>query len=56
MGEIADSMIKGEVCSQCGVYLAPGEQVYLETGETVYMPEDGEPFGVPVICACCQDD
>ena len=56
MGEIAESIIDGEVCSQCGVYLEPGEQVYLETGETVYMPDDGEGFGVPVLCGCCHDD
>jgi len=25
MGEIADAMINGELCEQCGVYLGPGE-------------------------------
>lgn len=56
MGEIADKMINGEFCSQCGVYLAPGDTVYLQTGEKVYMPDNGEPFGIPVLCEFCNDD
>lgn len=28
MGEIADSMINGELCEECGVYLEPLEIVY----------------------------
>lgn len=55
MAEIADKMINGELCSQCGVHLAPGDTVYLQTGEKVYMPDNGEPFGVPVLCEFCND-
>lgn len=55
MGEIADKMINGELCSQCGVHLDPGSTVYLTTGETVYMPSNGEAFGVPVLCEFCND-
>ena len=33
MGEIADSMINGEVCQMCGVYLEPNETVYVNGDE-----------------------
>lgn len=61
MGENASRMIDGADCAYCGVYLEPGEIVYpieldsleeIRAGKT-NMPEDGEPFGVPVICADC---
>ena len=35
MGEIADSMINGEVCEMCGVYLDYGD----------------EPMGIPMYCS-----
>lgn len=63
MGELADAMINGEACSECGVELEPGERVYtLNEDGTVnktnkqYMPKDGRPFGVPVTCKDCKDD
>ena len=57
MGEIADSLINGEFCEQCGVYLDPGEKVYTQVGDQVTMPTDGEGFGIPVNCKSCgQED
>ena len=57
MGEVADTMINGECCSYCGVYLESDEKVYLvhtdKKYEQVRMPEDGSPFGVPVHCSDC---
>ena len=58
MGEIADSMINGEVCHTCGVYIEPEEVVYLlhyedGTQPNVEMPKDGSGFGVPVHCESC---
>ena len=61
MGEIADSIINGEVCCYCGVYLEPNETVYLQHDDEnnpvgpVEMPSDGSPFGVPVCCGDCFD-
>lgn len=60
MGEIADDMVNGAICSYCAVYLHPNETVYLihtedkDEGE-VTMPESGEEFGVPVYCENCKD-
>ncbi len=56
MGEIADSMINGEVCALCGVYLEPGEKVYLQEDDTklMTMPKNGKPAGVSVLCAHCK--
>ena len=54
MGEIADSMINGEVCAECGVYLEPKEEVYIQaTGKKMYMPADESPAGLPVLCYDC---
>jgi hypothetical protein len=54
MGEIADSMINGEMCAECGVYLEPKEKVYIQSsGKKMHMPEDGSPAGFPVICKDC---
>ena len=60
MGEIADSMIEGELCHYCGVDLEPKEKVYLVQHEKgvkrkVFMPEDGSSFGVPVLCYDCME-
>lgn len=55
MGEIADSMINGEVCACCGVYLELNEKVYDETsGKKMHMPKDGSPMGIPVLCIDCK--
>jgi hypothetical protein len=55
MGEIADSMINGEVCAECGVYLEPKEKVYVqETGQKMNMPKDGSPMGFPILCSDCK--
>lgn len=57
MGEIADSMIEGEMCAVCGVYLEPGEKVYVQsTDKEVRMPKDGSGYGVPVECVDCHHD
>lgn len=57
MGEIADSMIRGEFCAICGVYLEPGEKVYVQgTDKVVKMPKDGSGYGIPVECESCHDD
>ena len=56
MGEIADSMINGKVCAECGVYLEPNEKVYDQTdGNKLKMPADGSPMGYPVLCADCHE-
>lgn len=56
MGEIADSMINGEFCAECGVYLSAGEIVFEQsTGKRARMPRDGKPYGLPVICRDCKD-
>lgn len=56
MGEIADSMINGRLCHCCGVYLEPGEKVYLvSNGNEVSMPKSGKEFGVPVHCRDCKN-
>lgn len=56
MGEIADAIINGEMCAECGVYLEPKETVYQETtGKKMKMPEDGSPAGIPVICWNCKN-
>lgn len=61
MGEIANSMVNGKLCSRCGVYLEPNEAVYTVPdgsgiNEEVNMPSDGSAFGIPVICEDCNDD
>jgi len=54
MGEIADAMINGELCAECGVYLEPKETVYTQQGgEKVKMPKNGEGYGIPVLCCEC---
>jgi hypothetical protein len=54
MAEIADKMINGEYCAECGVYLAPKEEVYVQaTSKKMYMPKDESPAGFPVICYDC---
>ena len=54
MGEIANSMINGEFCALCSVYLEPEEIVFSEnTNEQLRMPSDGDPMGFPVICKHC---
>lgn len=56
MGEIADSMINGEMCACCGVYLEPKEKVYDQaTGKKMHMPADGSAMGFPVLCEDCND-
>ena len=59
MGEMADMMLNGTMCHQCGVYLEPSEIVYLVNYESkkkriVIMPKNGEPFGLPVHCSDCK--
>lgn len=55
MGEITDSMINGEFCQGCGVYLEPDETVYLPSNnEPLKMPSDGKPMGFPVNCGYCK--
>ena len=57
MGEIADSMINGKMCAECGVYLEPKEKVYGQaSGKKMNMPADGSPAGFPVICKDCHDE
>jgi hypothetical protein len=54
MGDVADSMLNGEVCAECGVYLEPREKVYVQSsGKATKMPADGSGHGLPVICADC---
>lgn len=57
MGDIADSMLNGEMCAECGVYLEPNETVYNQYDPTkkVKMPSDGEGVGYPVLCQDCKD-
>ncbi len=56
MGEIADQMINGEICAECGCYLEPGEIVFYQGGGgKMEMPEDGEGAGFPVLCEGCRD-
>jgi hypothetical protein len=55
MGEIADSMINGEICAECGVYLEPKELVFEQaSGKKLKMPANGDPVGFPVICQHCK--
>lgn len=57
MGGIADSMINGEFCAICGCYLEPNEVIVTQTGEVVdNMPENGEGYGIPVLCMECYRD
>jgi hypothetical protein len=57
MGQIADLMIAGELCAECGVYLEPGETVYTQQGhDKVKMPDNGTGFGIPVLCKDCKDE
>ena len=54
MGEIADAMINGKLCTFCGVYLEPNEKIYSTEGEPLgKMPQDGSDFGTPVLCEAC---
>ena len=54
MGEIADMMIKGIMCAECGVYLEPDETVFIQDNrKKTKMPKEGG-FGIPVVCACCK--
>lgn len=57
MGEIADQMINGEICAECGVYLEPNEKVWAQEDEEhlglLLMPKDGTGAGFPVICSSC---
>lgn len=39
MGEIADSMVNGELCAMCGVALDYSKEV------------DEEPYGIPMYCS-----
>lgn len=43
MGEIADAMLNGEMCHQCGVWL----EEFLETGK---------PLGYPALCEDCKKE
>ncbi len=61
MGEMADKHINGELCAVCGVYLEPGEWVYLQhhdgtETQRMQMPADGSPAGVPVLCNDCNNN
>lgn len=54
MGDIADSMVNGEVCCGCGGFIGSREVVYIEaTREKLVMPTDGSPAGMPVLCQNC---
>lgn len=54
MGDIADKMINGEYCAECGVYLEPKEEVYIQaTGKKMHMPANESPAGFPVLCYDC---
>lgn len=60
MGEVAESMINGEACHNCGVHLEPEEVVYLVHCEyrseaKTKMPKDGRGFGTPVYCEDCEN-
>jgi hypothetical protein len=57
MGEIANKLINGEMCAECGVYLEPKEKVYVQgTNKKINMPKNGEPAGIPVICKYCHNE
>jgi len=57
MGDVADSMTNGQVCSYCGVYLDPKETVYSQEGNMkLTMPENGDPMGFPVHCKGCKEE
>jgi hypothetical protein len=58
MGEIADMMTTGIMCSECGVYIEPGDTIYQtdENGEVIKESKQtatGIPLGVPVVCEDC---
>lgn len=56
MGEIADQMINGEICAECGVSLSPKEEVYVQGGnQTIKIPSNGDAAGIPVVCFHCKD-
>lgn len=57
MGEIANSMVNGEICAECGVYLDPNERVWAQDEKNqkrLRMPKDGSPMGFPVVCTGCR--
>ena len=51
MGEIADQMINGEICAQCGVYLESNERVWQQANTKLKGKKDD---GYPVICNDCK--
>ena len=53
MGEIADQMISGEVCAQCGVYFEPGEVVWQQANNQKIGAKNS---GYPVICKECKQE
>ncbi len=56
MGILAEQMVNGEVCAECGVYLEPNEVVYTQhDNKKVKMPDDDSGVGIPVICDVCID-
>lgn len=57
MGEIAEQMINGEICAECGVYLEPKEKVWAQEDTKqadIHMPKDGSGVGFPVVCKYCR--
>ena len=49
---MADMMLDGTLCAECGVYLEVGEVVYSQRGDTK-MKQKEIPLGIPVICEDC---
>ena len=62
MGDVADALINGNLCSWCGVYLEPNEKVFIIpslaedniiNNTENKMPKNGNGFGLPVVCSDC---
>ena len=54
MGVIADTLINGEACAWCGVWLNPREKVYrISDDKKVSMPANGQGYGQEVVCKSC---
>lgn len=47
MGEVADMMLDGTLCQQCGVFMGP---------DWARSSDDWQPKGHPVTCKSCRKD
>ena len=55
MGEIADSMINGEMCEVCGVWIEEGD-IVMDSSRNEYpidVDDEMEGIGFPVHCSSC---